>query len=90
MDQIELFNSFTVLGTIQLYAKKWLLNWIISITQQYLKPINCELIKLLVLDINTWNHSTVCKWKWLELWNMDDKLHQVTQTIAEKVPIEEC
>ena len=41
---------------------KWLiLNWTISITFQYLKPLNCVEIELLVLDDNPWNHLNACK-----------------------------
>ena len=43
-------------------ANKWLmLNWIVSVTKQYLKPFNCLEIKLLVFDRNTWNYLTVCQ-----------------------------
>ena len=38
-----------------------MVNRIISIRYQYLKSFNCVQIKQLVLDINTWNHLTVCK-----------------------------
>ena len=37
------------------------LNFIFTVTYQYLKPFNIVQIKLLEFGSNTWNHLTVCK-----------------------------
>ena len=37
-----------------------MLNWIVNVTKQYLKPFNGVPIKLLALDRNTWNYLLLC------------------------------
>ena len=36
------------------------LNWIVSVTLQYLKPFNCVQIKLFILESNIWKHLREC------------------------------
>ena len=61
MGQIEIFNHFLYLKPFNC-ANKWIIsNKIISVKYKYLKPFYCMLIKLLVLDSNSWYHLTLCQ-----------------------------
>ena len=41
---------------------EWCWIELLVLNNKYLKPFNCEQIKLLVSDGNAWSHLTECKW----------------------------